>query len=127
MSETSAANSVESFREEKSWLRFTRLSRAQARRLRALFWEVDEFWDVRIKHRDENAQEFIATVQLRKDVDYGWLKGFVEEGGFGEEDYGVAVSVATDNPTPIVRVPKFVADLGKEIGGFVDLSFYVGS
>ena len=42
-----------------------------------------------------------------------------------EDDYGVAVSVKTDNPTPIVRVPKFVADLGKEIGGYVELSFYV--
>lgn len=121
MSEKSAGEPVESFREVESWLRFSRLSRAQARRLRALFW------DARIKPRDENAQEFNATVRLREGVDYGWLKGFVREGGFGEEDYGVAVSVATDDPTPIVRVPKFVADLGKEIGGFVDLSFCVGS
>ena len=58
-------------------------------------------------------------------MEYGWLKGFVEEGAFGEEDYGVAVSVVTDNPTPIAQVPKFVAELGKEIGGFVELSFHV--
>ena len=126
MSEASAGNSLESFREEKSWLRFSRLSRAQAWRLRASFWEIDELWEVRIKPRGENAQEFVATVRLREGDDYGWLKGFVEEGGFGEEDYGVAVSVKTDNPTPIVRVPKFVAELGKEIGGFVELTFYVG-
>ncbi|MDQ3238198.1 MAG: hypothetical protein M3Q54_11775 [Actinomycetota bacterium] len=125
MSEAKTENSLESLREEKSWLRFSRLSRTEARRLRHLFWRVDEFWDVRVHPRSEDIREFIATVRLREDVEYGWLKGFVEEGAFGEEDYGVAVSVVTDNPTPIAQVPKFVAELGKEIGGFVELSFHV--
>ena len=125
MSEAKTENSLESLREEKSWLRFSRLSRTEVRRLRHLFWRVDEFWDVRVHPRSEDIREFIATVRLREDVDYSWLKSFVEEGAFAEEDYGVAVSVVTDNPTPIVQVPKFVAELGKEIGGFVEFPFHV--
>ena len=96
MSEAKTENSLECFREEKSWLRFSRLSRTEARRLRHLFWRVDEFWEVRVHPRSEDTREFIVTVRLREDVEYGWLKGFVEEGAFGEEDYGVAVSVVTE-------------------------------
>ncbi len=125
MSEAKPQDPIETFRRERSRLRFSRLSRDQARRLRSLFWEVDEFWDVQVRPRADSTEEFIATVDLRADVDYGWLKGFVEEGGFGEDEYGVAVSITTDNPTPVVRVPRFVADLGKEIGGFVDFSYTV--
>ena len=66
-----------------------------------------------------------GVFDLQVDQDYSWVKAFIAKHLVSENDYGLFVSVSTDSDSEIVSLPKFAADLFREVGGGIDFSFTV--
>lgn len=101
------------------------MSEDQLAELRKVMRDVESLEDFTIRPQYGAPDKSAVSWEIREGEDYGWIKGFVKQNGIEERNYGVFVSLVTEEYKGTVRVPKFVVELSREVGGVMDFSFTV--
>jgi hypothetical protein len=66
-----------------------------------------------------------GVFDLYESRDYSWIIGFIVQHNIAPTDYGLFISISTSNDSEISTVPQFAADLYRQTGGVIDVSFTV--
>ena len=73
------------------------------------------------KYKD--TENLVVSLELTDGCNYDWLPGLIARHSLSPMVYGVWVSLVTESVSDGVRVPEFLIDILKKVGGQFDFSF----
>jgi hypothetical protein len=104
---------------ERVGFRFFRLTKVQADKISTLYQGAN------VRPARDDADKYVVSLWLQDTGRYDELAGFIGEANLCEEDYGIFVSLRTDDDTDIIRIPQFALNLSRRVGGVIDFSYTI--
>jgi hypothetical protein len=109
----------QNYHEEYYYLRFVDISEQQVQlfKLKFLDTEIDQ-----IKKR-EKTNDYVASIKLTQETNLDKITDFIKSTAIPESNFGIWVSLFSNNDHDGVSVPLLVLNIYKQIGGSIDFSF----